>query len=80
MWFMPRAARERRGGDSGWAFTRRHRSRMLETRPEEEIRRPIAERLADPDAASSPDFGHVLHCPIHRESRFDIVLNPLDGP
>ena len=21
MWFMPRAAREGRGGDSGWAFT-----------------------------------------------------------
>ena len=31
MWFMPRAAREGRGGDSGWAFTDRVKSRMLET-------------------------------------------------
>ena len=30
MWFMPRAAREGRGGDSGWAFTDDVKSRMLE--------------------------------------------------
>ena len=37
MWFMPRAAREGRGGDSGWAFTDRIKSRMLETYSPEEI-------------------------------------------
>lgn len=31
MWFTPRALREGRGGDSGWAFTGRVKSRMLET-------------------------------------------------
>jgi predicted acyl esterase len=30
MWFMPRAAREGRGGDSGWAFTDGVKSRMIE--------------------------------------------------
>ena len=47
MWFMPRAAREGRGGDSGWAFTDRVKSRMLETHsPEEvdELRRQAARR------------------------------------
>ena len=79
MWFMPRAAREGRGGDSGWAFTHRHKSRMLETYPEEEIKRRVAERLADPDVAAWPNLVHVLNYPIHHESWFDIIMNPLDG-
>ena len=37
MWFMPRAAREGRGGDSGWAFTDGVKSRMLEKYSPEEI-------------------------------------------
>ncbi len=37
MWFMPRAAREGRGGDSGWAFTDRVKSRMIEKYSPEEI-------------------------------------------
>ena len=79
MWFMPRAAREGRGGDSGWAFTHRHKSRMLEAYPEAEIKRRVAERLADPDVAAWPNLVHVLHYPIHHESWFDIITNHLDG-
>ena len=79
MWFMPRAAREGRGGDSGWAFTDRHKSRMLERYSEDEIKQRVAERLADPDVAGWPNLVHVLNYPIHHESWFDIVTNHLDG-
>lgn len=79
MWFMPRAAREGRGGDSGWAFTRRHKSRMLEAYSKDEIQRRVAERLADPDVAAWPNLVHVLHYPVHHESWFDIITNPFDG-
>jgi uncharacterized protein len=79
MWFMPRAAREGRGGDSGWAFTDRIRSRMLETYSPEEIEKRVAERLQDPDVAAWPNLVHVLHYPKHHEAWFDIVLNELDG-
>jgi uncharacterized protein len=79
MWFMPRAAREGRGGDSGWAFTDRITSRMLETYSPEGIAKRVAERLADPDVAAWPNLVHVLHYPKHHEAWFDIVLNDLDG-
>jgi predicted acyl esterase len=79
LWFMPRAAREGRGGDSGWAFTDRIRSRMLETYSPEVIEKRVAERLADPDVAAWPNLVHVLHYPTHHEAWFDIVLNDLDG-
>jgi predicted acyl esterase len=79
MWFMPRAAREGRGGDSGWAFTHRHKSRMLACLPEDEVKRRVAERLADPDVAAWPNLVHVLNYPIHHESWFDIITNHLDG-
>lgn len=79
MWFMPRAAREGRGGDSGWAFTHRHKSRMLACVPEDEVRRRVAERLADPDVAAWPNLVHVLNYPVHHESWFDIITNHLDG-
>lgn len=79
MWFMPRAAREGRGGDSGWAFTHRHKSRMLACLPEEEVKRRVAERLADPDVTAWPNLVHVLNYPIHHESWFDIITNHLDG-
>ena len=79
MWFMPRAAREGRGGDSGWAFTDRVKSRMLETYSPEEIEKRVAERLQDPDVAAWPNLVHVLHYPKHHEAWFDIVLNELDG-
>lgn len=79
MWFMPRAAREGRGGDSGWAFTDNTRSRMLETYSPEEIRTRVAARLADPDVAAWPNLVHVLNYPKHHEAWFDIVMNELDG-
>jgi predicted acyl esterase len=79
MWFMPRAAREGRGGDSGWAFTDRIKSRMLETCTEAQIRQRVAERLADPDVAAWPNLVHVLHYPKHHEAWFDIITNPCDG-
>jgi predicted acyl esterase len=79
MWFMPRAAREGRGGDSGWAFTGNIKSRMLETFSAEEIKARVAERLRDPDVAAWPNLLHVLHHPKHHETWFDIVMNELDG-
>ncbi len=80
MWLMPRAAREGRGGDSGWAFTHRHKSRMLANVPEEEVKVRVAARLADPDVAAWPNLVHVLNYPIHHESWFDIITNEVDGP
>lgn len=79
MWFMPRAAREGRGGDSGWAFTDNVKSRMLERFSAEEIKARVAQRLQDPDVAAWPNLVHVLHYPKHHEAWFDIVMNELDG-
>lgn len=79
MWFMPRAAREGRGGDSGWAFTDRITSRVLETYSPEEVSRRVAERLQDPDITAWPNLVHLLRYPKHHEAWFDIVLNGLDG-
>lgn len=79
IWLMPRAAREGRGGDSGWAFTDRIKSRMLETYSPEEIEASVAERLKDPDVAAWPNLVHLLHYPTHHEAWYDIVLNELDG-
>lgn len=79
MWFMPRAAREGRGGDSGWAYTDRVKSRMLETHSPEELERLVEARLADPDVQAWPNLFHTLHYPKHHESWFDIVMNHLDG-
>jgi predicted acyl esterase len=76
---MPRAAREGRGGDSGWAFTDRIKSRMLETYYPAEIEARVAERLADPDVAAWPNLVHTLNYPVHHEAWFDIVMNDLDG-
>ncbi len=64
---MPRAAREGRGGDSGWAFTDRVKSRMLETHSAEEIERLVAERLQDPDVQAWPNLVHTLHYPTNHE-------------
>lgn len=79
MWFMPRAAREGRGGDSGWAFTDRVKSRMLETYSSEEIQALVAKRLEDPDIQAWPNLVHVLHYPKNHEAWFDIVMNNFDG-
>lgn len=78
MWFMPRAAREGRGGDSGWAFTDRVKSRMLETYDDAELRELVAARLADPDIQAWPNLVHTLHYPTNHEAWFDIVMNDHD--
>ena len=79
MWFMPRAAREGRGGDSGWAFTDRVKSRMVEKHSPEELEQLVAKRLEDPDVAAWPNLVHVLHYPTNHEAWFDIVMNEVDG-
>lgn len=79
MWFMPRAAREGRGGDSGWAFTDRVKSRMLEQYSPEALKELVAKRLEDPDVAAWPNLVHVLHYPKNHEAWFDIVMNEFDG-
>lgn len=79
MWFMPRAAREGRGGDSGWAFTDRVKSRMIEKYSPEELKKLVAARLADPDIQAWPNLVHLLHYPKQHEAWFDIVMNNLDG-
>ena len=79
MWLMPRAAREGRGGDSGWAFTDRVSSRMLENCSPDEVRARVAKRLADPDIAAWPNLVHLLNYPTNHEAWFDIVMNELDG-
>lgn len=79
MWFMPRAAREGRGGDSGWAFTDGVKSRMLEQYSPEALKELVAKRLEDPDVAAWPNLVHVLHYPKNHEAWFDIVMNEFDG-
>ena len=79
MWFMPRAAREGRGGDSGWAFTDGVKSRMIEEFRPEELRAKVEERLADPDIQAWPNLVHTLNYPKNHEAWFDIVMNQFDG-
>lgn len=79
MWLMPRAAREGRGGDSGWAFTDGVKSRLLETHSPEQIDKLVAERLQDPDVHAWPNLVHALHYPKNHEPWFDIVMNDVDG-
>lgn len=79
MWFMPRAAREGRGGDSGWAFTDRVKSRMIEKYSPEELKALVDERLKDPDIQAWPNLVHLLNYPTNHEAWFDIVMNNLDG-
>jgi len=78
MWFMPRAAREGRGGDSGIAVADIKSRALVEWTPEEVAER-VAARLADPDVKRWPTLEHVLRYPRNRELWFDIVLNELDG-
>ncbi|QGK68661.1 CocE/NonD family hydrolase [Allosaccharopolyspora coralli] len=78
MWFMPRAAREGRGGDSGIAHTN-VKSRMQELYAAEELDKLVEARLQDPDVAAWPNLVHVLKYPKNREFWFDIVMNNLDG-
>jgi hypothetical protein len=47
MWFMPRAAREGRGGDSGWAFSDNVKSGMIEKYSSDDLKQLVAKRLQD---------------------------------
>lgn len=78
MWFMPRAAREGRGGDSGIAVGH-ITSRMAAQHSPDEVAERVATRLADPDIERWPVLQHVLHYPKNRELWYDIVLNEVDG-
>lgn len=78
LWFMPRAAREGRGGDSGIAVAD-VRSRMQEELSPEELAERVERRLADPDVQRWPNLIHILKYPKGRELWYDIVLNELDG-
>lgn len=78
MWFMPRAAREGRGGDSGIAIAN-VTSRMQAEYSPEVLARRVAARLADPDVQRWPTLEHVMRYPRNRELWFDIVMNELDG-
>ena len=79
LWFMPRAAREGRGGDSGIAHTN-VTSRMEATYSPDELKALVRKRLEDPDVAAWPNLVHVLTYPRNRELWFDIVMNEVDGP
>lgn len=79
MWLMPRAAREGRGGDSGWAFTDGVKSRMIEKYSPAELAVLVDQRLQDPDVRAWPNLFHVLNYPKNHEAWFDIAMNELDG-
>lgn len=79
LWFMPRASREGRGGDSGNAFNDVVGKSQLVYSPEEyeKIRK---ERLQDPDIAHWSDFVSLLEYPNRHELWIDYLMNPNDGP
>ena len=80
MWFMPRAAREGRGGDSGWAFTDRVQvahARDLLAGGDASSASPSASPT--PTSPAWPNLVHTLHYPTNHEAWFDIITNELDG-
>lgn len=79
LWFMPRASREGRGGDSGIGVNQVVSRTIRETDPDE-LKARIAERLQDPDIANWPNLVHLINYPKTRELFFDFVMNPTDGP
>lgn len=79
LWFMPRASREGRGGDSGIAV-RQIASHTQRTTDPDALAARVAERLEDPDIKNWPNLVHLLHYPKGRELYFDYVLNPTNGP
>ncbi|HKU84766.1 MAG TPA: CocE/NonD family hydrolase [Casimicrobiaceae bacterium] len=79
MWLMPRAAREGRGGDSGYPV-RNVKSKSEKVYSREEFQARIRERLNDPDISHWSDLVHVLTYPQRHEMWIDFLLNPHDGP
>jgi len=79
MWLMPRASREGRGGDSGYAV-KNVNSAMKKRLSEEEFQQRLQDRLNDPDIKNYPNFFHMLHYPDAHLLFIDFLLNPFDGP
>jgi uncharacterized protein len=79
MWLMPRASREGRGGDSGYAVGN-VTSLMKKTLSPEEFRQRVRERLEDPDIKNYPNYVHMLHYPDSHPLFIDLLLNPCNRP
>ena len=79
MWLFPRASREGRGGDSGYALGNAT-SAMRKRLSKEEFERKLQERLRDPDIQNYPNLFHMLHYPDSHPLVIDFLLNPCDGP
>ncbi len=79
MWFMPRASREGRGGDSGYAVGNIQSKTSAQLTPAEYQAR-VTERLQDPDVQAWPNMLHLLNYPKNHELWMDWVMNPHDGP
>ena len=79
MWLMPRASREGRGGDSGYAV-KSAVSAMKKRLSPAEFERRLQDRLTDPDIRNYPNFYHMLHYPESHPLFIDLLLNPFDGP
>lgn len=79
MSLFPRASREGRGGDSGYALGKAV-SVMKKTLSEDEFEQLLQERLADPDIKNYPNLYHMLHYPDSHPLVIDFLLNPCDSP
>lgn len=79
MWLFPRASREGRGGDSGYALGKAY-SVMKKKLSKNEFESRIRERLEDPDVRNYPNLFHMLHYPDSHPLVIDILLNPYNGP
>ena len=79
MWLFPRASREGRGGDSGYALGRPY-SAMRKRLSKKEFEKRLKERLDDPDVKNYPNLFHMLHYPDSHPLVLDFLLNPYNGP
>jgi hypothetical protein len=79
MWLFPRASREGRGGDSGYALGRPY-SVMKKKLSKKEFEKRLKERLDDPDVKNYPNLFHMLHYPDSHPLVLDFLLNPYNGP
>jgi hypothetical protein len=78
-WLFPRASREGRGGDSGYALGKAY-SVMKKKLSKKEFQKRIQERLDDPDVKNYPNMFHLLHYPDSHPLILDFLLNPFNGP
>ena len=79
MWLFPRASREGRGGDSGYALG--HAASAMKKRlSRAAFEQRLKERLDDPDVKNYPNLFHILHYPDAHPLVIDFLLNPCNGP